>query len=57
VALLEEAERSVIVAMGYGPRANLPFMRSLEKGLNKLYENPALALYKIQTSAYKFSCC
>lgn len=56
VTLLEEAERSVAVARGYGPRAQLrPELKGLEKGLNKLYENPALALYKLQTSAYKYS--
>jgi hypothetical protein len=55
VTSLEEAERSVTIARGYGPRAQLPRLKSLEKGLNKLYENPSLALYKIQNSAYKFS--
>ncbi len=56
VRLLQEAERSVTVARGYGPRAQLvPWLKRIEKGLNKLYENPALALYKIQSSAYKYS--
>ncbi len=55
VRLLEEAERSVAIARGYGPRAQFAHFKSLEKGLNKLYENPALALYKLQNSAYKFS--
>jgi hypothetical protein len=55
VALLEEAERSVTVARGYGPQAKLPHFKSLEKGLNKLYENPTLMIYKLQTNAYKFS--
>jgi hypothetical protein len=55
VTLLEEAERSVTIARGYGPRAQLPAFKGLEKGLNKLYENPTLALYKIQSSAYKYS--
>jgi hypothetical protein len=55
VELLEEAERSVTLARGYGPRAQLPGLKSLEKGLNKLYENPSLALYKLQSSAYKYS--
>lgn len=55
VTLLEEAEQAVTVARGIGPRASLPNMKRLEKGLNKLYENPALALYKIQSSAYKYS--
>jgi hypothetical protein len=55
VTLLEAAERSVTAARGYGPRAQLPAFKSLEKGLNKLYENPSLAWYKIQSSAYKYS--
>ena len=55
VSLLEEAEQAVTVARGVGPRANLPGFKRLEKGLNKLYENPSLALYKIQSSAYKYS--
>ena len=55
VASLEEAERSATVARGYGPRAQLPGLPRLEKGLNKLYENPSLALYKLQSSAYKYS--
>lgn len=55
VTSLAEAERSVTLARGYGPRAQLPRLKSLEKGLNKLYENPSLALYKLQSSAYKYS--
>jgi nitrate reductase NapE component len=55
VTLLEEAEQAVTVARGVGPRASLPGFKRLEKGLNKLYENPSLALYKIQSSAYKYS--
>jgi hypothetical protein len=55
VASLEEAERSATIARGYGPRAQLPGLPKLEKGLNKLYENPSLAIYKMQSSAYKYS--
>lgn len=55
VTLLEEAEWWATLARGYGPRAQLPGFKSLEKGLNKLYENPSLALYKFQNSAYKYS--
>jgi hypothetical protein len=55
VSLLEQAERLVTFARGYGPRAQLPNLKRLEKGLNKLYENPSLAFYKFQSSAYKYS--